>query len=42
MHMAVNNIKKNESNIKIGVCGEHAADPRSILFFDQIGKLRFI
>ncbi|MCK9293142.1 MAG: pyruvate, phosphate dikinase [archaeon] len=29
-------INKNK-NLKLGVCGEHAADPESILFFHKIG-----
>jgi pyruvate,orthophosphate dikinase len=42
MNLAVNHIKKNESNIKIGVCGEHGGEPKSVYFFDQIGNLSII
>ena len=29
--------KKVKNNISLGVCGEHAADEKSIIFFDKIG-----
>ena len=35
--MAVKRAREAKSLIKIGVCGEHGGDPRSIEFFHSIG-----
>jgi pyruvate,orthophosphate dikinase len=35
--MGVELARKTNPQIKIGVCGEHGGDPRSIAFFDKIG-----
>jgi pyruvate,orthophosphate dikinase len=35
--MAVNRGKKENQNLKIGICGEHGGDPKSIEFFHKIG-----
>ena len=35
--MAVNRGKKENPNLKIGICGEHGGDPKSIEFFHKIG-----
>ena len=37
MRMAIENVRKVNPSIKIGVCGEHGGDPRSIAFFQQLG-----
>ncbi len=37
MRIAIERGKKTRSNIKLGVCGEHGGDPRSVEFFHQIG-----
>ena len=34
---AVDLARKEDSNFKLGVCGEHGGDPRSIHFFDHLG-----
>ena len=30
-------VEKSKGKVKIGVCGEHGGDPRSIRFFHEIG-----
>lgn len=35
--IAVERSRAANPNIKIGICGEHGADPRSIEFFDKMG-----
>lgn len=35
--MAAENGKRVNSDLTLGICGEHAGDPESIKFFDQIG-----
>ena len=35
--LAVEKGKKENKNLKIGICGEHGGDPKSIKFFNQIG-----
>ena len=35
--MAVNKGRKENKNLKIGICGEHGGDPKSIEFFHKIG-----
>ena len=37
MKMAVDLGKKARPNIKLGICGEHGGDPKSIEFFHKIG-----
>ena len=37
LKIAVIDSRKANSKIKIGVCGEHAGDPESIKFFNEIG-----
>ena len=37
VEIAVNNGKKQNRNIKLGICGEHGGDPDSILFCSQVG-----
>ncbi len=37
VEIAVNNGKKQNKNIKLGICGEHGGDPESILFCSQVG-----
>ena len=39
--IAVSKAKKINSNIKLGICGEHGGDPNSIKFFNKI-KLNYI
>ena len=34
--MATKKAKKTKPNIKIGICGEHGGDPKSIYFFNKI------
>ena len=34
---AVKQGKQTKSNLKIGICGEHGGDPKSIEFCHQIG-----
>ena len=36
LETAVTSAKRNNPNIKIGVCGEHAGDPESIKFFKRL------
>ena len=35
IHKAVKDAKASNPNVKIGVCGKHAADPASIDFFHR-------
>jgi pyruvate,orthophosphate dikinase len=35
--MAIHALREADPDIKIGVCGEHAGDPRSIRFFKSLG-----
>ena len=37
IEIAVNKGKKQNKNIKLGICGEHGGDPKSIHFCSQIG-----
>lgn len=37
MSMAVNDGRKNHSNLKVGICGEHGGEPSSIMFCHEIG-----
>ena len=37
METAVQAGRKNRANLKLGICGEHGGDPRSIAFFHRIG-----
>ena len=37
LKMAIANSRKSNPKIKIGICGEHAGDPASIRFLNQIG-----
>ncbi len=37
VEIAVSNGKKQNKNIKLGICGEHGGDPKSILFCSKIG-----
>ncbi len=37
VQQAVTEGRKARSNLKLGVCGEHGGDPRSIEFFHQAG-----
>lgn len=37
VQIAVNNARATNPNIKIGVCGEHGGDPKSIEFFKSLG-----
>ncbi len=37
VEIAVNKGKKQNRNIKLGICGEHGGDPESILFCSQAG-----
>ena len=36
LRIAVEKSRKHHMKIKIGVCGEHAGDPKSIKFFNEI------
>jgi pyruvate,orthophosphate dikinase len=35
--IAVEKGRKTKPNLKIGICGEHGGDPKSIEFFDKVG-----
>lgn len=35
--MAIDRGRATDEHIKLGVCGEHGGDPRSVKFFDQVG-----
>ena len=35
--IAVERGRKTKPNLKIGICGEHGGDPKSIEFFDKVG-----
>ena len=35
--MALEQSRKVQKKMKYGICGEHAGDPRSIMFFHRIG-----
>ena len=37
MEIAIERGKKTRPDIKLGVCGEHGGDPRSVMFFHEIG-----
>jgi len=37
MEIAIERGKETRPDIKIGVCGEHGGDPRSVGFFHEIG-----
>ena len=37
MKMAVQKARKEKKEIKIGVCGEHGGDPKSLFFFHNLG-----
>lgn len=37
MEMAVQLGKKTRPNLKLGICGEHGGDPKSIAFAHKIG-----
>ena len=37
MRMAITSVRRVNSSIKIGVCGEHGGDPESIAFFRKLG-----
>lgn len=37
IRLAVERGRKNHPNLKLGVCGEHGGDPKSVKFFDQVG-----
>ncbi len=37
MRMAIMNVRRVNPSIKIGVCGEHGGDPKSIAFFQRLG-----
>ncbi|MBI2865917.1 MAG: pyruvate, phosphate dikinase [Chloroflexi bacterium] len=37
METATSWARKDKPNLEIGVCGEHAGEPRSIRFFDKVG-----
>ncbi len=37
MRQAIQNVRRINPTIKIGVCGEHGGDPESISFFQQLG-----
>ncbi|MBX7110186.1 MAG: pyruvate, phosphate dikinase [Chitinophagales bacterium] len=37
MRMAVNDGRRNHSNLKVGICGEHGGEPSSIMFCHEIG-----
>ena len=36
IEIAIKKAKKNNPNIKIGICGEHGGDPQSIHFFNKM------
>ncbi len=35
--MGVSNGRSSNPDLKIGICGEHGGDPKSILFFNEVG-----
>ena len=37
VHIACEKGRKTRPNIKLGVCGEHGGDPRSVKFFHKVG-----
>ena len=37
VRMAVENGRAARKNLKVGVCGEHGGDPKSIRFFERVG-----
>jgi pyruvate, orthophosphate dikinase len=37
MQMAVEKARKVRPDIKLGICGEHGGEPRSVAFCHQIG-----
>jgi len=37
MRLAIQNARQSNPSIKVGVCGEHGGDPRSIEFFHSLG-----
>ena len=37
INIAIDKAKKINPKIKIGVCGEHGGDPKSINFFNELG-----
>ena len=37
VEIAVKNGKKQNKNIKLGICGEHGGDPKSIYFCSKVG-----
>ncbi|TFG34541.1 pyruvate, phosphate dikinase [Candidatus Thorarchaeota archaeon] len=37
IQIAIERGKKTRPDIKLGVCGEHGGDPRSVMFFHEIG-----
>lgn len=37
MEIAVQKARQEKESIKIGVCGEHGGDPKSLLFFNDLG-----
>ncbi len=37
IEIAVNKAKKQNKNIKLGICGEHGGDPKSIIFCSKTG-----
>ncbi len=37
VHTAVDLARKKDPTFKLGICGEHGGDPRSIHFFDHLG-----
>ena len=37
MQIAIQDGKKSRADLKIGICGEHGGDPRSVRFCSQIG-----
>ena len=37
VNLAVEKGRKENNNLKIGICGEHGGDPKSIKFFNEIG-----
>lgn len=37
VRMAVQSGRKTRPDLKLGVCGEHGGDPRSVHFFDEVG-----
>ena len=37
VEIAVTKGKKQNKNIKLGICGEHGGDPKSILFCSKAG-----